>query len=81
MEQAAIAQTPDTQLEVANASVHRLPQVPQLLTSLPRLRHVPLQLVCPAAQTQLPDPSQLPPEGIVHAPEVRGAALHAVPVP
>lgn len=33
---------------------HCLPQLPQWLTSVLRLRHVPEQLVCPEGQAQLP---------------------------
>lgn len=55
--------------------------MPQLFTSLAVSMHAPEQLVCPVAQAQVPEPLHTPPVGDVHAPEVRGVALHAVPVP
>ena len=70
-----------TPLTQACVAVHARPQAPQLALSLVRLRQVPEQLDRPAGHTQLPDPSHEPPVGVVHAPEVRGAAEQTVVVP
>lgn len=57
------------------------PQAPQLLALLERLTQVPPQLVVPAGHEQTPPAPHTPPGGDVQAPEVRGTALHTVPVP
>jgi hypothetical protein len=59
-----------------------LPQRPQWAVSVAVLVQVPLQLsgVDPA-QAQVPEASHTPPAGEAQVPDVRGVALHAVPVP
>ena len=65
-------------LEVPTLVWQTLPQTPQLLASLVRLRHTPEQLVgSEPLQTQVPELSQLPLTGEAHPPEVRGTALQA----
>ncbi len=72
----------DVQLTVPPVgAVHTRPQAPQLLVSLARLRQVPPQLVSPEAHAQSPEALHTPPVGEVHAPVVRGVALHTVEVP
>ncbi len=63
--------------------MHAVPHPPQFALSVIVLVHVPPQLfgVAPP-HTHDPVPSHDPPDGVVHAPDVRGAVtLHAVPVP
>lgn len=57
------------------------PPVPAEVQAAPAALHVPPQLESPATQPQVPVESQTPPVGLVHAPEMRGRALHTVPVP
>lgn len=54
--QAAMVQVPLAQEDVALGAEHRLPQEPQLLTSLLRLRQVPPQLTWPAVQLMVQTP-------------------------
>jgi hypothetical protein len=75
---AAGAQAPATQ---ENPVVQARPQLPQLLASLSVLTQVLEQAVRPPVHTQVPVEPHTPPVGLVHVPEVRGAALHTVPVP
>jgi hypothetical protein len=69
--QEATTHWPLTQPAVPFATLHALPQAPQLLTSVCRLRQVPPQLVCPLGQhfplEQLPLAQAVP-----HAPQLFG---------
>lgn len=58
------------------------PQVgPQWLASVRVFWQVPEQLVWVALQVHAPAVEHVPPDGVVHEPDVRGVALHAVDVP
>ena len=76
------AQTPPAQdVEAALIIVQVAPQAPQLPRAFIVSVHIPAQFVVVPPQLHVPVPSQTPPVGLPHAPDVRGTALHVVAVP